>query len=55
MDCDSSGGCDGSGCIHSDCSNCNHHLIGLLPHNVQETRYVHVYVVHATTCLYHAF
>ena len=34
-------------------SNYNYHLIDLLSHNVQETRYVHV--VHATICLYHAF
>ena len=45
MDCDSTGGCDGSGCSHSDCSNYNYHLIDLLSHYVQETRYVHV--VHA--------
>ena len=45
------GGCDGSGCSHSDCSNYNYHLVDLLPHNAQETRYVHV--VHATTCLCH--
>ena len=53
MDCDSTGGCDGSGCSHSDSSNYNYHLIDLLLHDVQETWYV--YVIHATTCIYHAF
>ena len=53
MDCDSTCGCDGGGCSDSNCSNYNCHLIDLLPHNVQETRYV--YVVHANTCLYHVF
>ena len=51
MDCDSTDGCDGSGCGHSDCSNYNYHIVDLqLP---QETWYVHV--VLAATCLYHAF
>ena len=36
MDCDSSGGCDGSSCSHSDCSNHNYHLVDLLSHSVQE-------------------
>ena len=53
MDCDSTCGCDGSSCNHSDCSNCNYHLVDLLSHNVHETQYV--YVVQATICLYHAF
>ena len=53
MDCDSTSGCDGSGCSHIDCSNNNYRSVDLLPHYVQETRYVHD--VHATTCLYHAF
>ena len=48
MDCDSSGGCDGSGCSHSDCSYCNFHLTFLYNANVQE-RYVGMLViVHAT-------
>ena len=42
MDCDSTGGCDGSGCSHGDCSSHNYHPVDLLSHNVQETRYVHV-------------
>ena len=42
MDCDSSGGCDGSGCNHSDCSNYNYCAVDLLFHNAQETKYVHV-------------
>ena len=50
-------GCDGSSCSHSDCSNYNYHLVDLLSHNVQETRYVQVsyHCTCITTCLYHAF
>ena len=38
MDCDSTGGCDGGCCNHSDCSYYNFHLI---MDNVQE-RYVNI-------------
>ena len=44
MDCDSTGGCNGSGCCHIDCSYCNFHLTFLYNANVQE-RYVGMLVI----------
>ena len=48
MDCDSFGGCDGSGCSHGDCGNHNYCPVDQLSRDVQETTYV--YVNYHCTC-----
>ena len=47
MDCDSTGGCNGSGCCHSDCSYCNFHLTFMYNANVQERYMEMLVIVHA--------